>query len=45
MNHNCVILDCNKVVFGDNVVIVVKDIPANTLAVGNPCKVVRVIGD
>ncbi len=100
MNHNCVILDCNKVVFGDNVLVgpncsfytplhpmdaetrntgvekalpitvgnnvwfggsvtvlpgvtigdnavigagsvVTKDIPANTLAVGNPCKVVR----
>ena len=100
MNHNCVILDCNKLVFGDNVFVgpncsfytplhpmdaetrntgvekalpitvgnnvwfggsvtvlpgvtigdnavigagsvVAKDIPANTLAVGNPCKVVR----
>lgn len=102
MNHNCVILDCNKVTFGDNVLVgpncsfytplhpmdantrntgvekalpisvgnnvwfggsvtvlpgvtigdnavigagsvVTKDVPDNVLAVGNPCKVVRVI--
>jgi len=38
------------VTIGDNCVIgagsvVVKDIPANTVAVGNPCKVIREIGD
>lgn len=39
---------CPGVTIGDNVVIgagsvVVKDIPSNTVAVGNPCKVVREI--
>ena len=38
------------VTIGDNVVIgggsvVVKDIPSNSVAVGNPCKVVREITD
>lgn len=38
------------VIIGDNVVIgagsvVTKDIPSNTVAVGNPCKVMREIGD
>ena len=47
-NHNLVILDGNKVTFGDNVVIgagsvVNKDIPSNSVAVGNPCKVLRKI--
>lgn len=45
-NHNLVILDGNKVIFGDNVVIgagsvVTKDIPSNVVAVGNPCKVIK----
>ena len=44
-NHNLVILDGNKVTFGDNVVIgagsvVNKDIPSNVVAVGNPCRVI-----
>ncbi len=39
---------CPGVTIGDNVVIgagsvVVKDIPSNTIAVGNPCKVIREI--
>lgn len=47
-NHNLVILDANKVEFGDNVVIgagsvVTKDIPSNVVAVGNPCKVLKEI--
>ena len=47
MNHNCTILDGAKVEFGDNVVIgagsvVNKDIPSNSVAVGNPCKVINV---
>lgn len=47
-NHNTVILDGAKVKFGSNVVIgggsvVVKDIPDNSVAVGNPCKVIRAI--
>ena len=46
MNHNCTILDGAKVEFGDNVVIgagsvVNKDIPPNSVAVGNPCKVIK----
>ena len=45
-NHNLVILDGNKVTFGDNVVIgagsvVNKDIPSNVVAVGNPCRVIK----
>lgn len=45
-NHNLIILDANKVIFGDNTVIgagsiVVKDIPSNVVAVGNPCKVIK----
>lgn len=48
MNHNCTILDGAKVEFGDNVVIgagsiVNKDIPSNSVAVGNPCKVIKEI--
>ena len=49
-NHNTVILDGAEVTFGDNVVIgggsvVVKDIPSNSVAVGNPCHVIREITD
>lgn len=45
-NHNLVILDGNKVTFGDNVGIgagsvVNKDIPSNVVAVGNPCRVIK----
>lgn len=45
-NHNLIILDGNKVQFGDNVVIgagsvVNKDIPSNVVAVGNPCRVIK----
>lgn len=41
---------CPGVTIGDNVVIgagsvVTKDIPSNTVAVGNPCKVIREIGE
>lgn len=48
MNHNCTILDGAKVGFGDNVVIgagsvVNNDIPPNSVAVGNPCKVIKEI--
>lgn len=47
-NHNLIILDTNKVTFGDNVVIaagsvVTKDIPSGVVAVGNPCKVINEI--
>ena len=47
-NHNLIILDANKVTFGDNVVIgagsvVTKDIPSGVVAVGNPCKVIKEI--
>lgn len=47
-NHNLIILDANKVTFGDNVVIgagsvVTKDIPLGVVAVGNPCKVIKEI--
>ena len=47
-NHNLIILDGNKVEFGDNVVIgagsiVNKDIPSNIVAVGNPCRVIKKI--
>ncbi len=49
-NHGLVIVDAGKVTFGDNGVIgsgsiVVKDIPANSVAVGNPCRVIREITD
>lgn len=49
-NHDTVILDCAKVVFGNHVVIgggsvVVKDIPDYSVALGNPCKVIRQITD
>lgn len=45
-NHNLIILDGNKVTFGDTVIIgagsvVNKDIPSNSVAVGNPCKVIK----
>ena len=41
---------CPGVTIGDNCVIgagsvVTKDIPPNTVAVGNPCKVVRYVGE
>ena len=47
-NYNCTILDCAKVTIGDNVVIgsgsvVTKDIPSNSIAVGNHCRVIREI--
>ncbi len=47
-NYDCIILDVNKVVIGDNVVIgsgsvVTKDIPSNVVAAGNPCRVIREI--
>ncbi len=47
-NHNLMILDGNKVKFGDNVVIgagsiVTKDIPSNVVAVGNPCRIIKEI--
>lgn len=49
-NFNLVILDEAPVTFGDNCVIgagsvVVKDIPSNSVAVGNPCKVVKTISE
>ena len=45
-NHNLVILDANRVEFGDNVVIgagsiVTKDIPSNVVAVGNQCRFLK----
>ena len=48
-NVNLVILDEAPVKFGDNCVIgagsvVTRDIPANSIAVGNPCSVVKKIG-
>lgn len=44
VNMNCTFLDDNKIIIGDNTVIgagsvVTKDIPADTIAYGNPCKV------
>ena len=46
VNMNCTFLDDNRIVIGDNVVIgagsvVTHDIPANKVAFGNPCRVVR----
>lgn len=48
INLNCTFLDCNTITIGDNTVIgagsiVTKSIPADSLAVGNPCKVIRQI--
>lgn len=48
INFGCIILDCSEVTIGNNVVIgggsvVVKDIPSDSVAVGNPCKVIRKI--
>lgn len=45
-NHNLIILDAAKVIIGDNATIgagsiVTKDIPANSIAYGNPCKVAK----
>ena len=47
-NYNCTIIDVAKVKIGDNVVIgagsvVTKDIPAWSVAAGNPCCVIRKI--
>ena len=47
-NHNLIILDAAKVIIGDNATIgagsiVTKDIPANSIAYGNPCKVAKKI--
>ena len=44
-NHNCVILDGAKVTFGDNVIIVTRDIPTGVIAVGNPCRILRKINN
>ena len=58
MNYGCVILDCNTVHLGDNLLCGpyvqiytayhptdpaqrFKNIPANVIAVGNPCRVIR----
>ena len=46
VNMNCTFLDDNIIRIGDNVVIgagsvVTKDIPSDTIAYGNPCKVRR----
>lgn len=43
---NCVFLDCNRITIGDNTTIgagsvVTHSIPADSLAVGNPCRVIR----
>lgn len=47
-NHGLIILDAGGVMFGNNVVIgggsvIVKDIPSDSVAVGNPCRVIRTI--
>ena len=49
-NYNCTFLDVAKITFGDNCVIgagsvVTKDIPAWSLAAGNPARVIREIGE
>ena len=49
-NYNCKLMDGGKITFGDNCVIgassvVVKDIPSNSVAVGNPCKVIGNVND
>lgn len=46
INMNCTFLDCNRITIGDNTTIgagsvVTKSIPANCLAVGSPCKVIK----
>lgn len=46
VNMNCTFLDDNRITIGDNVVIgagsvVTKDIPSDSVACGNPCRVVR----
>ena len=48
-NFNLTLVDDDNIFIGDNCVIgtgsvVTKDIPANTVAVGNPCRVLREIG-
>lgn len=50
VNMNCTFVDCNKITIGDGAVIgagnvVTKNIPANTVAVGNPCRVIRKINE
>ena len=47
-NYDCVFLDCGNITIGDNTVIgagsvVTKAIPANVVAAGNPCRVIRPI--
>ena len=49
-NYNFIVQDDGGVTIGDNTVIgagsvVTKDIPANVVAVGNPCHVMRPIGE
>lgn len=49
-NFNFTVLDCGPVTIGEGCVIgagsvVTKDIPAHSLAVGNPCRVIRQITD
>ena len=46
--HNLIILDAAKVIIGDNATIgagsiVTKDMPTNSIAYGNPCKVAKKI--
>lgn len=48
LNVNGKLMDSGKITIGDNSVIgagsvVTKDIPANSLAVGNPCRVIRTL--
>lgn len=50
INFNCNFVDDGKIIIGENSVIgagsvVVHDIPANSVAAGNPCKVIREIND
>ena len=49
-NMDCIFLDVARITIGDDVVIVagsvvVKDIPSYSVAVGNPCHVIREITD
>ena len=50
INSNLTLVDDYKITIGDNSVIgagsvVLRDVPANTVAAGNPCKVIREITD